>query len=254
MKSWLVLALLVALAALTVLWLPASDLITDSTLRGTITGTLTGALLGAAGSMLGATLNRAETRAERAKEREEDHETRQRERRDDRRERNDTRGEDRAIARMMILEEAETICALVAEELVNTATGHIVLLRYLRRHIERPPVDGVRRQILLDEYRIRPMPLTQGLGAKLVILGPASVSGLVAILSSLAHTDATHRQCAAKEMLTVMDLQTLAAWVRSDMTAMAELFERIAPERQIQLANEAPSSASNFLRAEVDQG
>ncbi|MET1026051.1 MAG: hypothetical protein ABWY00_02700 [Dongiaceae bacterium] len=146
---------------------------------------------------------------------------------------------------------AAKIRALIAEELGSCAAAHIPLHRMLRRHMELPPVAG-RRQIPLEDWPVRAMPLTAAMGPDLLTLEKPQVAIITQLLCNILLSQEKHRRLSSGN-ISLHDLAVFSAEIGRDIELLATAFEMLAPNRRLQFAGHEPELASELLRQEAQQ-
>lgn len=160
------------------------------------------------------------------------------------------------IARLQIRRDnhsrVRALRTLITAELINLAVSYIeatqLLSTALRAISQRALVPEI-----LDFSKVLPrdMPLTATLRAELLLLPEQAVDVLVTLASNTGRTREL-MQDMSKRPFGLLSAQQAAGVVSHDMRVLAEAFERIAPERKMQLDGSEPEIASVLLRRFAD--
>jgi hypothetical protein len=157
----------------------------------------------------------------------------------------------RAAAADALSERKRNAEKLITAELVNAAFAMIATKRNLEEDLE----DANRGVTLPTTKHFgrdmpRAMPLTDGLGADLLILDSEAIDALVTLKSNMARSgEAMEEVTSGRRPYGGWVAGQLSAALRHDMSVLAECFDKFAPTRKFKLAvGSKPELASEALR------
>lgn len=152
-------------------------------------------------------------------------------------------------ARADLEDRSQKIRTLVTAELANVASGLIATNAHLRNCISAGaalPLSDLRA------HRPLPMPLTEGLGVELLNLSLKQVDVLSTLLCNIRRTGQNFGDLIELNLdLQPLQTVTLKNAVSFDMEILSEVFEQIAPNRQLSLQGQKPQLAVTLLREEA---
>lgn len=154
-------------------------------------------------------------------------------------------------ARQLRVEKLDSTCKLIAAELVNVAVGLIQTKQTMDVAIETFYSNGVvPENENFERDRPREMPLTDSLGADLLILPSSSLDALATLKANLARTaDSLAEISSGRQRFGLLAAQRLSDSLAHDMTVLAACFDSFAPERKLGFPNRAkPELATELLR------
>lgn len=191
-------------------------------LDGPTAGALAGALFGGAAVLLGILINRANQRHEKMAE---------------------------------VEERRAKLKALIAAEIVNVTAGVLSVKSGLSAAVDALKSGAQLGQINLADYTPREMSMTSTLTTELMTLDMPSLDALTTLRASLERTRLDMAGAAPQAKTTNGFTLTIAVRlsnaVAHDMELLAQVFEHIAPNRQLKLADKDPELASVILRREA---
>ena len=171
-------------------------------LKGEDAASLTGALVGAAAVLLGNSINRANERA---------------------------RGVEAHAERVSSMK------AMIVAELVDVACGLLDAKRMIDAYWVSYLHGDTRREVLdTQQFRVRELPFTTSLGSELLHLGQAEVDAIATLRGNLTIASESIAEFKAKPC-GVSDIRFVSEALQQTMLNLADAFERIAPERRMQL-------------------
>jgi hypothetical protein len=158
-------------------------------------------------------------------------------------------------ARQLRAEKLDSTCKLIAAELVNVALGLIQTKRTMDVAIETyHNNDVVPENENFERDRPREMPLTDSLGADLLILPSSSLDALATLKANLARTaDSLAEISSGRQRFGLLAAQRLSGGLAHDMTVLAKCFDCFAPERKLEFSNRPKAELATELLREFSR-
>lgn len=140
--------------------------------------------------------------------------------------------------------------ALIAAELVNVTCGLMEAKELMTAAIDSIKARGSTPLTDMHRYKPRAMPITNNLGAELLILEEKVIDALMTLRSDLAITQQAMDEFTAgtNTRLGLITAANLSSILAHNMTVLSEVFGYIAPNRKMQMPGKEPELVTEILK------